>query len=154
MDKQTVAAYFATALLLHAGSATAQELTPIPPGQDKIVAVKKGEPVPFDGQIFDNSTALRWGNWLLQLKAYAAVNHDLDQKVCKANTDFLDKQNKLEKEQYDKVTTELQAKLTKAEEEAANTPWYRSVGFGVALGVAGTVLIGAGTAALAAAVHK
>jgi len=154
MDKQTVASYFATALLLHAGSVSAQELTPIPPGPDKIVPAKKGEPAPFDGQLFDNATALRWGNWLLQLKAFAAVNHDLDQQVCKANTDFLNKKNSLEEEQYKKVTAELQEKLAKAQEEAANPPWYRTTTFGVVIGVTGTVLIGVGTAALASAVHK
>jgi hypothetical protein len=154
MDKQTVAAYFATALLLHAGSVTAQELTPIPPGQDKIVPIKKGEPAPFDGQLFDNGTALRWGNWLLQLKTYASVNHDLDQKVCQANTDFLTKKNDLQTEEYKRVTAELQQKLTKAQEEAASPPWYRTTTFGVVLGVTGTVIIGMGTAALASAVKK
>lgn len=138
----------ATALLLYAGSADAQEVTSVPPGNDQIVPMKKGEPAPFEGQLFDNNTALRWGNWLLQYKALVKNNHDLDQKICTADVDLQHKKIELLQRQYDQVTGELQAKLTVAQTELANPPWYRTVPFGIVVGVVATVAVGLSTAVL------
>lgn len=42
--------------------AAAQPPTPprIPAGDDRIVALRRGEPAPFDGQLLDTDTAIRW----------------------------------------------------------------------------------------------
>ncbi len=58
----------------------------------------------------------------------------------------------LENQEYQRVTTELQAKLTKAQEEAANPPFYRAPLFNIGVGVVATIAIIAGGAALVGAV--
>lgn len=138
----------ATALLLFVGTAHAQDVTAIPAGQDQIVPVKKGEPAPFEGQLFDNNSALRWGNWLLQYKALVKNNKELDQKICQADVDLGQKKYDLAQQEYTRVTAELQDKLKKAEDALANPPWYRTQGFGAAVGILATVLVIGGTAAI------
>lgn len=141
MDARTRAAFAATALLLYTGTSFAQEVAAVPPGTDQIVPVKKGEPAPFDGQLFDNNTSLRWANWLVQYKGLVKTNHDLDQKVCAADTKLADTKYDLLQQQYNTVTADLQKKLTAAQTEAANPPWYRTFGFGVAVGVVATAAV-------------
>jgi hypothetical protein len=141
MDARTRAAFAATALLLYSGSLYAQEVAAVPPGADQIIPVKKGTVVPFDGQLFDNNTSLRWANWLVQYKNLVTTNKELDQKVCSADTTLADTKYALLQKQYDTVTQDLQTKLTAAQTELASPPWYRTVGFGVALGVVGSLAL-------------
>lgn len=151
MDARTRAAMAATALLLYTGSSFAQEVAAVPPGQDQIVPVRKGEVVPFDGQLFDNNTSLRWANWLVQYKNLVKTNHTLDQQVCAADTKLADTKYELLQKQYDAVTKDLQDKLNKAQTEAASPPWYRTVGFGIAVGVVSSLAV---VGITAYAVHK
>lgn len=154
MDARTRTAFAVTALLLHAGSLRAQEVVAVPAGQDVIVPVKKGEPAPFDGQLFDNGTSLRWANWLVQYKHLVVTNKSLDQTICKADVDLQQKKIDLLQQQYTTVTTDLQAKLTKAQEAEANPPWYHTATFGLVVGVAGTLALGAVTAVLVNSLHS
>jgi hypothetical protein len=140
MDAQKTT-LLATALLLFAGSVHAQDVTAVPTGNDTIIPVKKGEPSPIDGQLFDNPTSLRWANWLVQYKNLVTTNKELDQKVCSADTTLADTKYALLQKQYDTVTQDLQTKLTAAQTELASPPWYRTVGFGVALGVVGSLAL-------------
>ena len=146
MNYQTAA--LATALLLHAGSLHAQEVVSVPSGTDRIVPVRKGEAAPFDGQLFDNDTSLRWANWLVQYKNLVKSNKELDQKVCEADTDLQKKKLDLLQQQYDSVTADLQKKLAAAQAEASDPPWYRTATFGLVVGIVGTVAAGVGAAAL------
>ena len=150
MNQQT-AAWATAAFLLYAGAAHAQEVVSVPSGNDVIYPVKKGEIVQMDGQLFDNATSLRWANWLMQYKQYVASNKSLDQTICKAQVDL--QQAKLDtlQKQYDTVTLDLQNKLNKAQEAAADPPWYHTTTFGLVLGVAGTLAVGA---VVAYAVHN
>lgn len=138
----------ATSLLFYAGALHAQDVVAVPAGTDQILPMRKGEPAPFDGQIFDNATALRWGNWLVQYKNLVKNNKELDQKICQADVDLQQKKIDLMTSEYNRVTQELQAKLSTAQAEAASPPWYRTVTFGVALGVVGTIAAVVGTAAI------
>lgn len=139
-------------LLFYASDLHAQEVVAVPPGIDKIVPMKKGEAAQFDGALFDNSTALRWANWLMQYKHLVASDQELQKKLCAADMELLQKKLSLEEKQYEQVTAELQEKLKKAQEEAANPPFYRTTWFGVTLGVVGTIAIVAGSAAFVNAV--
>jgi hypothetical protein len=152
MDARTRAAFAATALLLHAGSLHAQEVIPVPPGQDVIIPVRKGATVPDDGQLFDNATALRWANYIVQYKNLVVTNKELDQKVCAADTSLAATKLELMQKQYDTVTKDLQDKLTKSQEAQANPPWYHTTTFGVIVGIVGTLALGGVTAALVGSV--
>jgi hypothetical protein len=137
-----------TAVLLIPAFAAAQ-VPPIettPPGDDKITTVKKDAVVPYDGQLFDPSTALRWANWLRQYKVRLHEDVLREQKVCKVKIDYEQKLVKIEKDRSKTVTTDLRARLVRsekarldAEDEARNPPWYRSIWLGLGAGVVGTL---------------
>lgn len=117
----------------------------IPPGEDKISAVKKADPAPYDGQLYSTDTAIRWAFWLQQYKFRLKSDVETAQQICKAETDYRDKSLVIEQKRADKVEKDLtdrllrseKARLT-AEDEARNPPWYRTREFGLVLGVIGT----------------
>lgn len=124
----------------------------IPPGDDKIVPLKKGEPAPYDGQFFDNNTALRWGNWLLQYKFRLKADVELTQKLGATDVELWKNKYSLVEEKYTLVTKDYQKRVADLETqteklrfEIANPSWYRSPLFGFVLGVVVTGLcVGAG----------
>jgi hypothetical protein len=124
----------------------------IPPGTDKIVPLAKGEEAPFGGQLFDPSTAIRWGNWLMQYKYRLVWDVELEQKVCTEEKTYRDNLLTIEKERAQKVETSLRVALRssekerlEAEEAARNPPWYSTMEFGMVMGA----VVTAGVVALA-----
>lgn len=133
---------------------SAQEVSPdppvqaIPPGDDQIVQLKKGQPAPFDGQLFDPLTALRWANWLQQYKYRLVWDVERVQQTCKAETKYRDDVLAAEEERAKKVEDDLTSRLERseqarlaAEEEVRNPPWYSTTTFGVVVGVVATAAI-------------
>ncbi len=139
---------FAACLLLPA-TAAAQVAPPvqdIPPGDDKIVPLEEGDEAPFTGQLFDQPTALRWGNWLLQYRYRLKWDVERAQEECLVETDYRDRLLQVEKERARRVEKDLMQRLERsegarlaAEEEARNPSWYNTREFGVVLGVTSTV---------------
>ncbi len=120
----------------------------IPPGKDKIKSVRKGQVVPFDGQLFDIDTAIRWGFWLQQYKYRLEADSIRFQQLCRVETDFRDRKLGIEKERNGKVETDLRERLLRsekarlaAEEEARNPPWFSTTAFGVVIGVVATAAV-------------
>ncbi len=114
----------------------------IPPGEDKIVPLKKGEPAPFDGQLFDTPTALRWGNWLLQYRLRLQADVEYQKKLGAADLELWKHKYELLDTKYVTVTSDYQKKVTalevqndKLREEITNPPWYRSQLFGFVTGI-------------------
>lgn len=117
----------------------------VPPGEDKITVLPKGEKAPYSGQLFDDPTALRWANWLQQYKIRLKADVEREQKMCVARMGYYKKLNKIEKERNQKIEADLRLRLKRAEEarmkaehEARNPPWYESRTFGIIVGVIGT----------------
>lgn len=117
----------------------------IPPGDDKISVIHKGDQAPSDGQLYSTDTALRWAFWLQQYKYRLKSDVEQVQQVCKAETEYRDKSLVVEKTRADKVEKDLADRLLRsekarlsAEDEARNPPWYRTREFGLVLGVVGT----------------
>jgi hypothetical protein len=137
----------AVALLLMARTALADPpVQAIPPGDDKIVVVHEGEKVPFTGQLYDNSTALRWGNWLQQYKVILALTTARDQQVCQAKLDFDTKTTAIEKLRTDGIEKDLRARLTQSEQQRLqlqqqidHPPFYREFWFQAGVGVVVTL---------------
>jgi len=131
-------------------------LQDIPPGPDHIVPVRKGDPVPFEGQLYDNATALRWGNWLLQYKFHLAADVQLQKKLGDADTELWRKKYELMEEKYKVVATDYQGQVAhwqtetaRYRTEAENPPWYRTPLMGFAMGVVFTgFAVGAGAYAI------
>lgn len=124
----------------------------IPAGEDKIVSLKKGEPAPFDGQLYSPSTALRWAHWLMQYKYRLVWDVELERKVCTEEKTYRDNLLVIEKDRTSKVETSLRTALREseterleAEEAARNPPWYSTMEFGMVMGA----VVTAGVVALA-----
>jgi hypothetical protein len=117
----------------HAQGADVQN---VPSGNDKVIPIRKGEPAPIDGQLFDNDTALRWANWLVQYKNLVRVNNTYYEKVCSIDKDLAAKKLEIQEHQYQVVTADLQKNLSKAQDDAANPPFYKTFWFGATIGVA------------------
>ena len=118
----------------------------IPPGPDKIVPLGKGEKAPFGGQLFDPTTAIRWGNWLQQYKYRLVWDVELEQKVCIEEKTYRDSLLVIEKDRAKKTEDSFREALmrsekarVKAEEALMNPPWYTTVEFGMVVGVVVTV---------------
>lgn len=118
----------------------------IPPGDDVIKPVRKGQAAPFDGQLFDVDTAIRWAFWLQQYKYRLDADAQRYQQVCKVEKNYRDKKLEIEKDRGSKVEKDLKDRLLRsekarlaAEEEARNPPWYNTRTFGVIVGVVATV---------------
>lgn len=126
----------------------ASPLIPVPSGPDVITSVKKGDPAPHDGQLFDPATAIRWANFLQQANVRLKFDPLFQYKVGQVEIDALKKTLVLEQDKYKTVTAELQDRLTEAQKEAANPPFYKTFGFAFGVGVAATVLVTVGAAVL------
>ena len=138
-------AFIAITLLPVYAAAQTPPISTIPPGDDKIVSVKKTDPAPIDGQLYSTDTAIRWAFWLQQYKYRLKADVEQAQQVCKAETDYRDKALVIENDRNGKVEKDLTDRLIRsekarlaAEDEARNPPWYRTTGFGVVLGVVTT----------------
>lgn len=135
-------------VLVFSTFAKAQDVQTIPPGNDNIVYLAKGLPAPFEGQLFDNSTALRWGFWLQQYKLRLKSDVELEKQSCKINLEFKDKELKIEADKSTAIEKDLQDRLLRsekarivAEDEVRDPPFWRTFQFGVLIGVSGTVLV-------------
>lgn len=139
-----IAAHIITASLYWSSTTHAQNPLPaVPPGDDVIEAVKKGDPAPFDGQLFDTNTALRWGLWLKQYKSLVGLEAERAEQICKVRLDYDKTILGIEREKFETVETDLKerlkrtdAALQKAKYELANPAWYETGTFYFALGVA------------------
>jgi hypothetical protein len=114
----------------------------IPPGEDHITPVAKGQPAPYEGQLFDPLTALRWGMWLQQYKLRLHVDVEREQKMCVARLDFRKEELRIEREKSKAIADDLNKRLlvsekqrVAAEELRLNPPFLDSPVFYYGLGV-------------------
>ena len=120
----------------------------LPTGEDKIVVLPKGKEAPYDGQLFDNATALRWANWLQQYKLRLSEDVKMEIELCKVRMDYKDKVLEIEKDRGKTIELDLRTRLRRseetrllAEEAYRNPPWYNGRTFGVVVGVVATSVI-------------
>lgn len=121
----------------------------IPAGEDKIVPMRKGEPSPMEGQLFDNDTALRWANWLVQYKTLLKHNVELQQKLCSIDLNLSSQRLVIEQEKNKKIIPDLETKLAAAKEEVDHPAFYKTFWFGATMGATITAIGVIGAASLA-----
>ena len=132
---------FIAILLLIILPSTALAQTPpiitFPPGEDKIVAIKKGEPAPFDGQLMDTNTAIRWGNWMEQYQLRLKIDAEMHKSSVAIQNKYFEDMIKLERDQYRIVTEDYQLRITELETRLrAPKPWYETQTFSFVMGAA------------------
>lgn len=132
-------------LMLLAGSvmllSTAARAEEPSTADDVIVVVKKGQVAPFDGQLFDNPTALRWGLWIQQAQVRHSIELDAQKQHCTADLSFEREARDIEKERARVLIDDLGKRLKTSEQwrlqlkyEADNPPWYESPFLWLAVG--------------------
>ena len=109
-------------------------LVAVPDGPDKISPLREGEKAPFTGQLFDNSTALRWGNWLEQYRVRLPAQHAEDKAVCLAEREYDQARLDHAGEKYALVTATYQKRVAELETEVLSPPFYKTFWFGMAAG--------------------
>jgi len=137
------------ALLLLPHNALAQTPAPIeaiPPGEDVIVPLPKGTPAPFDGQLYDNSTALRWANWLRQYKLRLRVDVQEQKDICRVRQDAAQQELRAERDKYNAVVKMYDRRILELKNDYEHPPWYRSPTFYIGAGVVSTLLVVVGGA--------
>jgi hypothetical protein len=141
-------AFLAIVLIPKLAFADPPAVEAVPPGDDQIVVVHAGDKAPFTGQLFDQPTALRWANWMQQYRTLLKVTVDHDTQVCDAKLLYDSTVMTAEKVKTDGVEKDLRDRLTKtdaaraqAQYDADHPTWYKSVWFGVGVGVVGTLAV-------------
>lgn len=128
----------------------------IPPGEDKIAPLGKGEAAPFGGQLFETNTALRWGLWLQQWEYRYRLDIAQERNLCGARAEYQSTVLKAEKTRAKTVEKDLETRLLRAEQarvtaehELLSPSFFQSNGFYFAFGVVTAgALVGLGAWAL------
>jgi hypothetical protein len=123
------------------------KLQTIPPGEDQIVPLRKGDPAPFAGQLFSQETALRWGNWMQQYQTQTPLLLQTYSQVCTTEIGYRDKVLKISDETSAKIQADQMARIRSLEEQNAKLqgeltkgpPFFQSRTFGIMLGVVSMV---------------
>jgi hypothetical protein len=142
--------FIIAAVLLVSSSASAQTIMTIPPGEDVIKSLDKGDAAPYRGHLYDTNTAMRWGFWLQQYKLRLKEDVEKERRTCKAELDLKDRKLKIEKDLRVLVVGDLKTRLLRseknrlrAEEDMRNPPFWKTFEAGVVFGVVVTVGFGA-----------
>lgn len=128
----------------------------IPLGDDKIVVVGRGKPAPFSGQLFDPATAMRWANWLTQYRTRLVQDVQRERELCITEVTHREELMEIEAERNKRIEDDLRERVLRVEKYNAklnddmnNPSFFRSVEFGLLLGVVGSsaVAVAVGLAA-------
>lgn len=143
------------AFLLLPGAAMAEQpalpapqVATYPPGDDKIVVVRKGDAAPYAGQLFEDSTALRWAVWLQQYRARYGLDMKAEQDSCKVRLGHAEDLASIEADRTQKIELDLRLRLKaadaqrlKLEEELRNPGFFKQPSTWFATGLITTVVV-------------
>ena len=141
-DKYVVFIVMMLSLFLIEREGRCDDVKDIPPGEDKITALREGEKAPYTGQLFDPSTALRWANWLQQYKLRLITDVELQRRLCEADLRLTERRLEIEKEKntvvlqdYKRQIGTRDTRILELEKEVTSPPFYRTFWFGTTVGV-------------------
>lgn len=153
-----LAAFLCSSAALAEQPLPAPQVVTYPPGEDKIAVIRKGDPAPYTGQLFEDNTALRWAVWLQQYKARYGLDMKAEQDSCQIKLQHTADLASIEADRTSKIEKDLRARLKetdaqrlKLEEELRNPGFFRQPGLWVGVGVVTTL---ATVAVTAYAVHE
>lgn len=156
--KALLVAFLCSSTALAEQPLPAPQVVTYPPGEDKISVIRKGDPAPYTGQLFEDNTALRWAVWLQQYKARYGLDMRAEQDSCQIKLQHADDLASIEADRASKLEKDLRARLKETdaqrlrlEEELRNPGFFRQPGLWVGVGVVTTL---ATVAVTAYAVHE
>ena len=137
------------------------QVVTFPPGDDQIVVLKKGDPAPFTGQLYDDATALRWAVWLQQYKGRYAIDLQAAQETCKVELGHANELARIESDRSSAIQADLVQRLKsseearlKAEDALRNPSFFERPGVWLGVGVVATIITSVSTAYLVHAAAK
>jgi hypothetical protein len=141
---------FLFVLLLSSAAHADDGIVTLPPGEDAIAQMDKGDPAPFDGQLFSTDTAMRWGFWLQQYKLKLKADVERERRLSRIKLDYKNTELRIQREHAAAVIRDLQDRLLKtekraieAEDDARNPSFFKTFQWGL---IVGLVVTGATTA--------
>lgn len=124
------------------------ELRDLPPGPDQLQPLRKGDPAPYQGILFDGPTALRWGNWLEQYRALRPLERDYYLRAGQIEVEHQKRLLVIERDRAKQVEQDLLGRLGKVEaqhlqlqQQLLDPPWYRNGSVMLTLGALGSAVI-------------
>ena len=110
--------------------------------EDKIVAVKKGELVPFDGLVFPVDTALRWKTSIKDYQFQLQALPKAEQEKCEVKLNLAATETSMRLDVEAAMTESYRRKVIELEKPAAfyENPWF-TFGLGIVVAGVGTGLI-------------
>lgn len=130
----------------------------VPPGDDVIRVVEQGRAAPFTGQLFDASTALRWGHRIERYRARIRLLESELELTRRIQDESMQRQLRIVEESYTREISGLRADLRSQAEacrtqlqQAQHQDFWESWGFafgmgalamGVVVGVVGGLFAG------------
>lgn len=121
------------------------ELKPVPPGDDRIIPLPKGEKAPFTGQLYDPATALRWANFLEQYRLQLDLCYKTSGELQGLERTYWQSVIRIEGDAHKEIRLDLMGRLERVEKRNAELegelrkgpPWYNSRTFGIIVGAVG-----------------
>lgn len=146
-----------TALVPLSALAADPQIVDIPPGDDVIISVRRGDPAPIAGQLFSPETALRTANWLQQYRfqlkqaeLYGQEKLKSSETLCLRKAEVTAAGHAEAIKLYRDRVAAQQASIATLQAEVSDPPFYRTVWFGFVTGVVVTGLaVGIGGAIIA-----
>lgn len=127
---------------------TPAPLVAVPDGEDRIEPLRLGAPAPFQGQLFDPSTSVRWMNYLEQARFRLREDVLLERRVCNASMDYYERRISLEQGARASIEKDLRARLLEQEKvnadlqkDALNPSVWKSPVFWLLAGVLTTSVV-------------
>lgn len=164
--RRWAALWVVLAALALPGAAQGQDGAPVPEGdvdvpagEDRIVVVREGAAAPFTGQLFDQATALRWGNRIVR---YRMRIHLLEEELVAVRAEYeaslatrlrivdesYARQLELQQESFEReiagLRDDLRDQAARYEAELArhrSPPFWESWGFAFGMGVLVTGIV-------------
>ncbi len=151
----SIKSFVVITILSFCGTAYAQEGAPVPagdvdvpPGENVIVVLQEGARAPFTGQLFDQATALRWGNRTVR---YRMRIHLLEEELQVCHTEreaSTERQLQIVEASYTReiegLRTDLRDQAARYEAELArfrDPPFYETWGFAFGMGALATAVV-------------
>lgn len=132
-------------LVLATSRVYGQDVPPdIPPGNDVIQPLSRGQAAPFQGMLLDTDTSIRWANRIRWYQGHTELLRLLQTELQVATSQHQARELQILERSYDREIDGLRDDLRKQAEVFArqsDPPFYRTFSFGLVVGLTGSAIL-------------
>ena len=99
-----------------------------------------GEPAPYNGQLYDNETAMRWANWLRMWRKQYEIDMNASMQTCAVDKKGLTLKLDLERKKYEDTSKVYQSEIDKLNATINSKAWYSNPWAAAGLGAVGALV--------------